>query len=89
MGGLAPFGDGPDHQRLAAGQVAQNLRGLPATATIEILPLESKGTTLFRARIVGMEQDNARNVCRQLRSAGSACAMVTPNGNIQLAQARR
>jgi len=80
---------GYSRAHLAAGQVAQNLRGLPATATIEILPLESKGTTLFRARIVGMEQDNARTVCRQLRSTGSACAMVTPNGNIQLAQAPR
>ncbi|MDA0787410.1 MAG: D-alanyl-D-alanine carboxypeptidase [Proteobacteria bacterium] len=80
---------GYSRAHLAAGQVAQNLRGLPATATIEILPLESNGTTLFRARIVGMEQDNARTICRQLRSAGNACAMVTPNGNIQLAQASR
>ncbi|MEP4377487.1 MAG: D-alanyl-D-alanine carboxypeptidase [Alphaproteobacteria bacterium] len=80
---------GYSRAHLAAGQVSQRLRGLPATATIEILPLESKGTTLFRARIVGMEQDKARNICRQLRSAGSACAMVTPNGDIQLAQVVR
>jgi len=80
---------GYSRAHLAAGQAAQRLRGLPATATIEVLPLENKGTTLFRARIVGMEQDIARNICRQLRSSGSACAMVTPNGNIQLAQAAR
>jgi D-alanyl-D-alanine carboxypeptidase len=80
---------GYSRAHLAAGQVSQRLLGLPATATIEILPLESKGTTLFRARIVGMEQDIARNVCRQLRDSGAACAMVTPNGNIQLAQAPR
>lgn len=80
---------GYSRAHLAAGQVSQRLRGLPATATIEILPLESKGTTLFRARIVGMEEDIARNVCRQLRSSGSTCAMVTPNGNIQLAQVPR
>lgn len=80
---------GYSRAHLAAGQAAQTLRGLPATATIEILPLDDKGTTLFRARIVGMQQDIARNVCRQLRSSGSACAMVTPNGNIQLAQAPR
>ena len=80
---------GYSRAHLAAGQAAQRLRGLPATATIEILPLNSKGTTLFRARIVGMEQDIARNICRELQSSGSACAMVKPNGNIQLAQAHR
>jgi D-alanyl-D-alanine carboxypeptidase len=80
---------GYSRAHLAAGQVSQRLLGLPATAIIEVLPLETKGTTLFRARIVGMEQDIARNICGQLRSAGSACAMVTPNGNIQLAQASR
>jgi len=79
---------GYSRAHLAAGQVSQRLPALPETATIEILPLERKGTTLFRARIVGMEQDIARNVCRQLRSTGSACALVTPSGNIQLAQAR-
>lgn len=80
---------GYSRAHLAAGQVAQRLDSLPATATIEILPLNSKGTTLFRARIVGMEQDSARSICRELRSSGSACAMVTPSGNIQLAQAPR
>ena len=94
-GGLLDWGvqvgafKGYSRAHLAAGQVSQRLRGLPATATIEILPLNAKGTTLFRARIVGMQEDIARNVCRQLRSSGSACAMVTPNGNIQLAQAPR
>lgn len=91
-GGLLDWGvqvgafKGYSRAHLAAGQVSQRLRGLPATATIEILPLDTKGTTLFRARIVGMQEDIARDVCRQLRSSGSACAMVTPNGNIQLAQ---
>tara|TARA_R110002110_G_scaffold414147_1_gene643257 strand:- start:119200 stop:120465 length:1266 start_codon:yes stop_codon:yes gene_type:complete len=80
---------GYSRAHLAAGQTAQRLQGLPATATIEILPLNSKGTTLFRARIVGMEQDIARSICRELRSSGSVCAMVTPSGNIQLAQAPR
>jgi D-alanyl-D-alanine carboxypeptidase len=94
-GGLLDWGvqvgafKGFSRAHLAAGQVSQRLRGLPATATIEVLPLDTKGTTLFRARIVGMQEDIARNVCRQLRSSGSACAMVTPNGNIQLAQAPR
>ncbi len=78
---------GYSRAHLAAGQAAQRLTGLPPTATIEILPLVRKGTTLFRARIIGMKQDIAHSICRQLRSTGAACAMVTPNGNIQLAQA--
>ncbi|HCP00029.1 MAG: D-alanyl-D-alanine carboxypeptidase [Alphaproteobacteria bacterium] len=72
-----------------AGEVVLKLQGLPAKATIEILPLESQGKKLFRARIVGMKRDVARNVCRQLRSFGSQCAMVTPSGSIQMAQVLR
>lgn len=93
IGGLLDWGvqvgafKGYSRAHLAAGEASQRLRGLPATATIEVLSLDTKGATLFRARIVGMQEDIARNVCRQLRSSGSACAMVTPNGNIQLAQA--
>ena len=74
---------------LVARQAAQTLPGLPATATIEILPLDSMGTTLFRARIAGMQQDIARTICQELRNSGSACALVSPSGNIQLAQAPR
>lgn len=80
---------GFNRARLAAGQAAQRLSGLPVTATIEVLPLIDGKDTLYRARIVGMEQDNARNICRQLRSNALPCAMVTPNGDIQIADAAR
>lgn len=80
---------GFNRAQVVAGEATQKLAGLPATATIEILPFESKGKTLFRARIVGMKQSIARDMCRQLRSAGAQCAMVAPNGSIQMAQVFR
>lgn len=80
---------GFNRARLAAGQAAQRLRGLPVTATIEVLPLTDGSDTLYRARIVGMPQDNARDICRQLRSTALPCVMVTPNGDIQIADAAR
>jgi D-alanyl-D-alanine carboxypeptidase len=78
---------GFSNARVAAGQAALGLRGLPATATIEVLPVNDEGSILYRARIVGMDQDIARNICRQLRSSGSPCVMVTPDGDIQMAEA--
>ena len=80
---------GYNRAHAAAGTAAQTLRGLPATATVQISPLDKRGVTLFRARIVGMDQDIARDICQQLRRSGTPCAMVTPNGSIQLAQAAR
>jgi D-alanyl-D-alanine carboxypeptidase len=77
---------GYSRAHVVAGEAAEKLEGLPASASVEILPFESQGKTLFRARIVGMAQTNARDICRQLRSTGSPCAMVAPNGSIQMAQ---
>ena len=73
--------------QVVASEAAQKLRALPSTATIEILPLKINGRTLFRARIVGMDQKIARDICNELRRTGSQCALVAPNGSIQMAQA--
>ncbi len=75
--------------RTAAGQATLHLRGLPSSATIEVLPVSDAPDTLYRARIVGMNEDAARDMCRQLRGSGSPCVMVTPDGDIQMANANR
>jgi D-alanyl-D-alanine carboxypeptidase len=69
----------------AAGFTAQRLHDLPTTATVEVTPLHGERETLYRARIVGMERTIASQVCRELRRSGSPCVMVTPNGDLQIA----
>lgn len=74
--------------RQAAGFTAQRLKGLPTTATVQVTPLHTERETLYRARIVGMERTDANRICRDLRRTGAPCVMVTPSGDLQIAEAR-
>jgi len=78
---------GHSRARSAAGFTAKRLRDLPVTAAIEVTPLHGERETLYRARIVGMERTAASLICRELRRSGSPCVMVTPNGDLQIANA--
>lgn len=80
---------GHSRARSAAGFTAKRIRDLPATAAIEVTPLHGERETLYRARIVGMERTAASGICRELRRSGSPCVMVTPNGDLQIANAGR
>ena len=71
----------------AAGFTAKRLRTLPATAAVEVTALHGERETLYRARIVGMNRGIASSVCRELRRSGSPCVMVTPTGDLQIADA--
>ncbi|MBO6783079.1 MAG: D-alanyl-D-alanine carboxypeptidase [Alphaproteobacteria bacterium] len=73
--------------RAAAGFTAKRLSDLPETATIQVSPLHGERETLYRARIVGMERGVAARVCRELRRTGAPCVMVTPDGDLQIAEA--
>lgn len=75
--------------RSAAGFTAKRLTGLPVTAAVEVTPLHGERETLYRARIIGMDQSVASNICRELRRSGSPCVMVTPSGDLQIADAGR
>lgn len=75
--------------RAAAGFTAKRLSDLPVTATVEVTPLHGERETLYRARIIGMDQAIASNICRELRRSGSPCVMVTPSGDLQIADAGR
>jgi len=74
--------------RAAAGFTAQRLADLPKTASVKVTPLHGERETLYRARIVGMERADASRICRDLRRTGAPCVMVTPNGDLQIAEAR-
>jgi hypothetical protein len=51
------------------------------TASLKIQPVNQNANTLFRARLMGMDEISARASCRQLVSNGQACALVTPQGD--------
>ncbi len=65
----------------AAGNVARRLSDLPPTTSLKIQPVSQKADTLFRARLMGMDEASARATCRQLLSNGQVCVLVTPQGN--------
>jgi D-alanyl-D-alanine carboxypeptidase len=80
---------GQNKARSAAGFTAKRLQELPATAIVQVTPLHGERETLYRARIVGMDRKIASNMCRELRRSGSPCVMVTPSGDLQIANAGR
>ncbi len=66
---------------IAAGNVARRLYNLPVTASLKIQPVDRSNATLFRARLMGMDEGSARASCRQLVSNGQVCILVTPQGD--------
>lgn len=66
---------------IAAGNVAQRLTNVPDTASLKIQPVSQKADTLFRARLMGMDEVSARDSCQQLLSNGQVCVLVTPQGH--------
>lgn len=73
--------EGYSDAHIAAGNVARRLPELPVTASLKIQPVNQSTDTLFRARLMGMDEVSARASCRQLLSNGQVCVLVTPQGN--------
>lgn len=65
----------------AVGNVVQRLIALPHTASLRILPVDETSDTLYRARLMGMDEVAARGSCQQLLGNGQVCVLVTPQGN--------
>ncbi len=66
---------------IAAGNVARRLYDLPVTASLKIQPVDQANDTLFRARLMGMDEASARASCQQLVRNGQVCILVTPQGD--------
>jgi len=73
--------DGYTDAHIAAGNVARRLSNLPVTASLKIQPVSQTDDTLFRARLMGMDEGSARASCQQLVSNGQVCMLVTPQGD--------
>ena len=70
--------------RDAAAAVARRLTDLPDESRIDVALLPSKTRTLYRARVAGLSEGDARVACKQLRRRGETCALILPNGTMQL-----
>ncbi|MGE0253786.1 MAG: serine hydrolase [Alphaproteobacteria bacterium] len=70
--------------RDAAAAVSRRLVDLPGEAHIDVAPLPTRTRTLYRARIAGLDEDNARGACKQLRRRGETCALILPDGTMQV-----
>ncbi|KIL99698.1 D-alanyl-D-alanine carboxypeptidase [Paramagnetospirillum magnetotacticum MS-1] len=67
----------PAHK--AASDAAKKLGGLVSKASIDIDKAGKGKKALFRARISGFTEDQARAACKRLGRAGKSCKPVNPN----------
>jgi D-alanyl-D-alanine carboxypeptidase len=81
VGAFSAFGTA----HAAASTAAIRLRSLPPGTAVQVTPFRTQGSVLYRARLTGLDENVAREQCRQLRRQGNACAIVTPMGVVQLA----
>jgi D-alanyl-D-alanine carboxypeptidase len=67
----------PAHK--AASDAARKLGGLVSKASIDIDKAGKGAKAVFRARISGFTEDQARAACKRLGKAGKSCKTVNPN----------
>ncbi len=48
------------------------------TATPFLMAVDKDGDTIYRARFSGLNSQQARNACRQLKRAGVGCFRLAP-----------
>lgn len=69
----------PKPAKSAAVAAMKKLGGLVAPATIDVDTAKAGKHTLYRARIVGFTEDQARAACKRLERAKKDCRVVNPN----------
>jgi D-alanyl-D-alanine carboxypeptidase len=67
----------PAHK--AATEAAKRLGGLITKATIDVDKAKQGRQTVYRARLSGFNEDQARAACKKLERARKACKVVNPN----------
>lgn len=67
----------PAHQ--AAASAAKKLGGLIAHASIDVDKAKQGKQVVYRARLTGFNEDEARAVCKRLKKAKKACTPVQPS----------
>lgn len=65
--------------RRAANTAAKKLGGLIANASIDVDKATQGKKILYRARLTGFTEDEARTACKKLKRAKKACAIIQPS----------
>ena len=63
----------------AASSAAQKLGGLVSAATVEVAKAKSGKRVIYRSRLTGFTEDQARAACKRLSKAKQACTVVQPS----------
>ncbi|MCA1908735.1 MAG: SPOR domain-containing protein, partial [Magnetospirillum sp.] len=63
----------------AASSAAQKLGGLVSAATVDVSKAKSGKKTVYRSRLVGFTEDQARAACKRLSKAKKSCSVVQPS----------
>jgi len=63
----------------AASSAAQKLGGLVSTATVDVSKAKSGKKVMYRSRLVGFTEDQARAACKRLSKAKKSCSVVQPS----------
>ena len=75
----------PSPAQRAAALVAQRFPKLLGEAEIVTPHIESQSGRIYRARLIGMSKDAARDACRKLKSARVDCLVVQASATVEVA----
>lgn len=73
----------------AAARAVRLAPGLLADAKPVVVPAEEEGTTIYRARLVGLSERLARKACAKLAAQDLRCVPVPPRDRVEVALADR
>ncbi|WP_040843756.1 SPOR domain-containing protein, partial [Nitrospirillum viridazoti] len=65
----------------AIARATQKSRGLLNAAVPNVVEVSSAKSTLYRARLAGLSEKNARAACVQLRRLGQGCITIAPGAS--------
>ncbi len=69
----------PEASKRALTQATKQAPFLLRAAKPAVTPVKANGSTVYRARMVGLDERTARKVCSELTRSGHRCVPVSPN----------
>ena len=82
------IGSFSDYQRAKnyAVKVKQKLAKKYAVYNIEVEKALSKNKTIYRSKVVGLAQNDAKKICREMKKNKQSCLVLVDNNNLKMAQ---
>ena len=67
-------------------KVKQKLAKKYAVYNIEVEKALSKNKTIYRSKVVGLAQNDAKKICREMKKNKQSCLVLVDNNNLKMAQ---